>query len=298
MTIHADPLGVFIASARAFPMLEPDAEQSLARRFREYGDQSASHEMAECHLKLVIKVAAKFVGYGVPLADLIQEGNVGMMEALKRFKPERGFRFSTYSKWWIKAKIFEYVLNTHSAVRISPTSANKTLFFALKKLKRRLGITEEGDLKPEHVEKIAHWVNVPTEKVVEINRRLSQTDASLNVMREDRRGNEICEWIDTLEDDTALDQETLLIETEENEKRLEAMINALDVLNDREKRVFEARRLAESPLTLEVLGNDLGISRERVRQIEVRAFNKVQKRTRELYGKHTTTSPERKLVDA
>lgn len=278
MTIHADPLRVFIASAHAFPMLEPDAEQSLARRFREHGDQRASREMAECHLKLVVAIAAKFVGYGVPLADLIQEGNVGMMEALKRFKPERNVRFSTYSIWWIKAKIFEHVLNAHSAVRISPTSANKTLFFALKKLKRRLGIDTEGDLKPEHVEKIASWANVPTTKVVEMNRRLSQTDASLNVIQEDNRGNEMCERIDLLQDDGP-DPETIVIELDWSVHCHKAMVQAFNVLNERERRIFEARRLRDPPLTLEILGDELGISRERVRQIEVRAFNKVKKET-------------------
>jgi RNA polymerase sigma-32 factor len=294
MTIHADPLGVFIASARAFPMLAPEAEQGLARMVREYDDQRASDKIAECHLKLVLAIAAKFTGYGLPLADLIQEGNVGMMEALKRFQPERGVRFSTYSTWWIKAKIFEYVLNSHSAVRISPTSANKTLFFCLQKLKRRLGIANGGDLKPEDAEKIAHLVNVSTARVVEMHSRLSQPDTSLNAMQEDKHGNEICERIDQLEDDRP-DPETIVIESEWNTHCRKAMTKALNVLNERERRILEARRLTEPPLTLEMLGDEFGISRERVRQIEVRAFGKVQKKTQELCAK---SDEELELIDS
>jgi len=254
-------------------MLAKDEEFMLAQRWKEHQDSEAAHKMVTSHLRLVAKIAMGYRGYGLPVAELISEGNVGMMQAVKRFDPDRGFRLATYAMWWIRASIQEYILHSWSLVKMGTTAAQKKLFFNLRKLKGQMQAIEEGDLSPEQVSKIATRLGVPEEEVVNMNRRLAAPDHSLNApVRQDSEG----EWQDWLVDD-APSQERILAESEESDNRHKALISALDVLNERERRIFEARRLADDPITLEELAAEFGVSRERVRQIEVRAFEKVQK---------------------
>ncbi|MGB8818357.1 MAG: RNA polymerase sigma factor RpoH [Rhizobiaceae bacterium] len=266
-------LSRYMDEIRKFPMLEPQEEFMLAKRFNEHQDTDAAHRLVTSHLRLVAKIAMGYRGYGLPIGEVISEGNVGLMQAVKKFEPERGFRLATYAMWWIKASIQEYVLRSWSLVKMGTTANQKRLFFNLRKLKGRLRALDEGDLKQEHVAEIATKLNVSEAEVVSMNRRLSG-DASLNAPIRASEG-ESGEWQDWLVDDHASQEETL-IEQDELDTRRTMLKNAMGGLNERERRIFEARRLAEEPLTLEELSTEFDISRERVRQIEVRAFEKVQ----------------------
>jgi RNA polymerase sigma-32 factor len=269
-------LSRYLQEIRKFPMLEADQEYMLAKRWQEHDDSDAAHQLVTSHLRLVAKIAMGYRGYGLPLSELISEGNVGMMQAVKRFDPERGFRLATYAMWWIRASIQEYILHSWSLVKMGTTAAQKKLFFNLRKLKGQIQAIEEGDLKPEQVTHIAEALNVPEQDVVNMNRRLSSPDHSLNApLRIDGDG----EWQDWLVDEEP-DQETLLAEREELDKRRQLLVRAMESLNDREKHILTERRLQEDPTTLEELSQHYGISRERVRQIEVRAFEKLQKSIR------------------
>jgi RNA polymerase sigma-32 factor len=264
-------LSRYLAEIRRFPMLEPQQEYMLAKRWREHEDPKAAHELVTSHLRLVAKIAMGYRGYGLPIGEIISEGNVGLMQAVKRFEPDRGFRLATYAMWWIRASIQEYILRSWSLVKMGTTASQKKLFFNLRKAKSRISAFEEGDMRPENVEAIATKLGVSRQDVIEMNRRMGG-DASLNApLREEGEG----EWQDWLVDDSA-SQEHLLVAQEESDNRLSALRGALDVLNPRERRIFEARRLADDPVTLEQLSEEFGVSRERVRQIEVRAFEKVQ----------------------
>jgi RNA polymerase sigma-32 factor len=254
-------------------MLEPSQEYMLAKRYKEHDDRDAAHQLVTSHLRLVAKIAMGYRGYGLPIGEVISEGNVGLMQAVKRFEPERGFRLATYAMWWIKAAIQEYILRSWSLAKMGTTANQKRLFFNLRKVKGQIQALDEGDLRPDQVKEISHKLGVSEEEVVSMNRRLGG-DASLNSPL--RADSESGEWQDWLVDE-APDQEELLAESEELDNRRELLRNALDVLNEREKRIFEARRLAEDPITLEELSGEFGVSRERIRQIEVRAFEKVQK---------------------
>jgi RNA polymerase sigma-32 factor len=263
----------YLEEIRQFPMLEPQQEYMLAKSWREHGDRDAAHELVNSHLRLVARIAMGYRGYGLPIGEVISEGNVGLMQAVKRFDPDKGFRLATYAMWWIRAAIQEYILRSWSLVKMGTTAAQKKLFFNLRKIKGQLKALEEGDLRPDQVKKIATQLGVTEEDVVSMNRRLAG-DSSLNApVRNDAESGE---WQDWLVDDT-MDQETALAESEERENRRGMLNDALKGLNARERRVFEARRLAEDPLTLEELSTEFGVSRERIRQIEVRAFEKVQK---------------------
>ena len=269
-------LSRYLEEIRRFPMLEPQDEYMLARRWREHGDREAAHKLVTSHLRLVAKIAMGYRGYGLPISEVISEGNVGLMQAVKRFEPEKGFRLATYAMWWIKAAIQEYILRSWSLVKMGTTANQKKLFFNLRKAKSRISALEEGDLRPDQVQIIAKRLGVTEQDVVDMNRRLGG-DASLNTpIRED---GDAGEWQDWLVDDKA-SQESTLADTEELDNRKKALTDALGVLNDRERRIFEARRLAEEPVTLEDLAAEFQVSRERVRQIEVRAFEKVQKAVR------------------
>jgi RNA polymerase sigma-32 factor len=263
----------YLEEIRQFPMLEPQQEYMLAKSWREHGDRDAAHELVTSHLRLVARIAMGYRGYGLPIGEVISEGNVGLMQAVKRFDPDKGFRLATYAMWWIRAAIQEYILRSWSLVKMGTTAAQKKLFFNLRKIKGQLKALEEGDLRPDQVKKIATQLGVTEEDVVSMNRRLAG-DSSLNApVRNDAESGE---WQDWLVDDT-MDQETALAESEERDNRRGMLNDALKGLNARERRVFEARRLAEDPLTLEELSAEFGVSRERIRQIEVRAFEKVQK---------------------
>jgi RNA polymerase sigma-32 factor len=263
----------YLEEIRRFPMLEPQNEYMLAKRWREHGDRDAAHKLVTSHLRLVAKIAMGYRGYGLPISEVISEGNVGLMQAVKRFEPEKGFRLATYAMWWIKAAIQEYILRSWSLVKMGTTANQKKLFFNLRKAKSKISALEEGDLRPDQVKLIAKRLGVTEQDVVDMNRRLGG-DVSLNApIREDGDSGE---WQDWLVDDVS-DQETRLAESEESENRRKALGDALSVLNDRERRIFEARRLADDPITLEDLAAEFGVSRERVRQIEVRAFEKVQR---------------------
>jgi RNA polymerase sigma-32 factor len=254
-------------------MLERQEEYMLAKRWREHGDRGAAHKLVTSHLRLVTKIARDYRGYGLPISEVISEGNVGLMQAVKRFEPEKGFRLATYAMWWIKAAIQEYILRSWSLVKMGTTANQKKLFFNLRKAKSKISALEEGDLRPDQVKLIAKRLGVTEQDVVDMNRRLGG-DVSLNApIREDGDSGE---WQDWLVDDVS-DQETRLAESEESDNRRKALGDALSVLNDRERRIFEARRLADDPITLEDLAAEFGVSRERVRQIEVRAFEKVQR---------------------
>jgi RNA polymerase sigma-32 factor len=264
-------LSRYLAEIKRFPMLEPQNEYMLAKSWREHGDRDAAHKLVTSHLRLVAKIAMGYRGYGLPIGEVISEGNVGLMQAVKRFEPDKGFRLATYAMWWIRASIQEYILRSWSLVKMGTTASQKKLFFNLRKAKSRISALDEGDLKPDQVKQIATRLGVAEQDVVDMNRRLGG-DASLNApLREEGEG----EWQDWLADDSA-DQESTLADREESDTRLGALKSALTVLNPRERRIFEARRLADDPVTLEELSAEFGVSRERVRQIEVRAFEKVQ----------------------
>ncbi len=265
-------LSRYLDEIRKFPMLEPQEEYMLAKRWREHGDKDAAHRLVTSHLRLVAKIAMGYRGYGLPIGEVVSEGNVGLMQAVKRFEPEKGFRLATYAMWWIRASIQEYILRSWSLVKMGTTANQKKLFFNLRKAKSQISALEDGDLKPDQVKLIATKLGVTETDVVDMNRRLSG-DASLNSpLREDEGSSE---WQDWLVDDSE-SQETRLADTQELDNRRTALSGALKVLNDRERRIFEARRLSDDPLTLEELSGEFNVSRERVRQIEVRAFEKVQ----------------------
>jgi RNA polymerase sigma-32 factor len=264
-------LSRYLNEIRRFPMLEPQEEYMLAKSWREHADKDAAHRLVTSHLRLVAKIAMGYRGYGLPISEVVSEGNVGLMQAVKRFEPDKGFRLATYAMWWIRASIQEYILRSWSLVKMGTTASQKKLFFNLRKVKSQISALEDGDLKPEHVKTIAHRLGVSERDVVDMNRRMSG-DASLNApLREEGEG----EWQDWLVDSGA-SQENMLVDREESDNRIGALRTALGVLNDRERRIFEARRLADDPMTLEALSDEFDISRERVRQIEVRAFEKVQ----------------------
>ncbi|MDB5397046.1 MAG: rpoH [Rhodospirillales bacterium] len=266
-------LSRYLQEIRRFPMLAPEEEYMLGKSWREHGDIDAAHKLVTSHLRLVAKIAMGYRGYGLPLSELISEGNVGMMQAVKRFEPDRGFRLATYAMWWIRAAIQEYILHSWSLVKMGTTAAQKKLFFNLRKLKGQMRAIEEGDLSPEQVNKIATTLDVPEADVISMNRRLGSPDHSLNApLRQDGDG----EWQDWLVDDSD-NQEIRLAESEEFGKRKGLLNDAMTTLNDRERRILTARRLQDEPITLEDLSQEYGISRERVRQIEVRAFEKLQK---------------------
>jgi RNA polymerase sigma-32 factor len=266
-------LNRYLAEVRRFPMLEPQEEYMLAKRYAEHEDTGAAHRLVTSHLRLVAKIAMGYRGYGLPIGEVISEGNVGLMQAVKKFDPERGFRLATYAMWWIKASIQEYILRSWSLVKMGTTANQKRLFFNLRKVKGRIQALDEGDLKPEQVSEIATTLNVSEEEVISMNRRLSG-DASLNAPIKASEG-ESGQWQDWLVDDSE-SQEDMLVEQDELENRRSMLSDAMDVLNERERRIFEARRLRDEPITLEDLSGEFDISRERVRQIEVRAFEKVQ----------------------
>ncbi len=274
-SIAADSGGLvrYLEEIRKFPMLEPGEEFMLAKRWQQHGDTEAAHKLVTSHLRLVTRIAMGYRGYGLPIGEVISEGNVGLMQAVKRFEPDKGFRLATYAMWWIRASIQEYILRSWSLVKMGTTAAQKKLFFNLRRMKGQIRALEEGDLKPEQVKKIATTLGVPEDDVISMNRRLGG-DASLNApVRADMEGGG--EWQDWLVDD-APDQEERLVESEELSQRKAYLAKAMATLNDRERRIFEARRLAEEPATLEDLSEEFGVSRERIRQIEVRAFEKVQ----------------------
>jgi RNA polymerase sigma-32 factor len=265
-------LSRYLDEIRKFPMLEPQQEYMLAKRWREHGDRDAAHQLVTSHLRLVAKIAMGYRGYGLPIGEVVSEGNVGLMQAVKRFEPEKGFRLATYAMWWIRASIQEYILRSWSLVKMGTTANQKKLFFNLRKAKSQISALDEGDLRPDQVKQIATKLGVTETDVVDMNRRLGG-DSSLNSpLREDEGSSE---WQDWLVDESD-SQEQRLAESQELDTRRTALAGALQVLNDRERRIFEARRLADDPLTLEELSGEFNVSRERVRQIEVRAFEKVQ----------------------
>jgi RNA polymerase sigma-32 factor len=266
-------LARYLEEIRRFPMLETQQEYMLAKRWQEHEDAAAAQKLVTSHLRLVARIAMGYRGYGLPIGEVISEGNVGLMQAVKRFDPDKGFRLATYAMWWIRAAIQEYILRSWSLVKMGTTASQKKLFFNLRKAKSQLQALEEGDLRPDQVKQIATNLGVPEEDVVSMNRRLGG-DASLNAPL--RADSESGEWQDWLVDEGP-DQETKLVESEEMDRRREYLEAAMDGLNDRERRIFTARRLADDPLTLEELSAEFSVSRERIRQIEVRAFEKVQK---------------------
>jgi RNA polymerase sigma-32 factor len=280
-------LSHYLDEIRRFPMLEPQEEYMLAKRWREHGDRDAAHRLVTSHLRLVAKIAMGYRGYGLPISEVISEGNVGLMQAVKRFEPEKGFRLATYAMWWIRAAIQEYILRSWSLVKMGTTANQKKLFFNLRKAKSRINALDEGDLHPDQTQIIAKRLGVTEQDVTDMNRRLGG-DASLNApIRDDGDSGEWQDWLV----DTSPSQETMLEESEEFDNRRKALTSALDVLNDRERRIFEARRLADDPVTLEELAEEFGVSRERVRQIEVRAFEKVQKAVKSGIARMETPEP-------
>ena len=263
----------YFSEIRKFPMLEPQQEFMLAKAWKEHEDRDSAHQMVTSHLRLVAKIAMGYRGYGLPISEVISEGNVGLMQAVKRFEPDKGFRLATYAMWWIKAAIQEYILRSWSLVKMGTTANQKKLFFNLRKAKSKISALEEGDLRPDQVQIIAKRLGVTEQDVVDMNRRLGG-DVSLNAPV--RNDGDPGEWQDWLLDESE-SQEALLVKHEESDNRHKALVDALAVLNERERRIFEARRLADDTVTLEELAEEFGVSRERVRQIEVRAFEKVQK---------------------
>jgi RNA polymerase sigma-32 factor len=263
----------YLQEIRKFPMLSQDEEYILAKRWREHNDTEAAHKLVTSHLRLVAKIAMGYRGYGLPIGELISEGNVGMMQAVKRFDPDRGFRLATYAMWWIRASIQEYILHSWSLVKMGTTAAQKKLFFNLRKIKGQMQAIEEGDLNPEQVKKIAHRLGVPEDEVVNMNRRLTAPDQSLNAPT---RTDGESEWQDWLVDDTP-NQEARFSESQELEQRRALLTDAMRTLSDRERHILTQRRLIDEPKTLEDLSDEFKISRERVRQIEVRAFEKLQR---------------------
>ena len=273
-------LNRYMQEIRKFPLLEPEEEYMLAKRWVDHQDAPAAHKMVTSHLRLAAKIAMGYRGYGLPQAEVISEANVGLMQAVKRFDPEKGFRLATYAMWWIRASIQEYILRSWSLVKLGTTSAQKKLFFNLRKAKAKVGALEEGDLRPENVARIATELNVSQAEVIDMNRRLSGGDASLNAtVGSDGEGS--TQWQDWLEDEDS-DQAGDYAEKDEFQTRHVLLEQAMSVLNDRERDVLAKRRLSETPATLEALSESYGVSRERIRQIEVRAFEKLQERMREL----------------
>lgn len=273
-------LNRYLQEIRKFPLLEPEEEYMLAKRWVDHEDSEAAHKMVTSHLRLAAKIAMGYRGYGLPQAEVISEANVGLMQAVKRFDPEKGFRLATYAMWWIRASIQEYILRSWSLVKLGTTSAQKKLFFNLRKAKARIGALEDGDLHPDNVKKIATDLGVTEDEVVSMNRRMSGGDASLNAMV-GQEGESATQWQDWLEDEDA-DQAGDYAERDELEARREMLAEAMDVLNERERDILMQRRLSEENITLEDLSGQYGVSRERIRQIEVRAFEKIQGRMKEL----------------
>jgi RNA polymerase sigma-32 factor len=281
-------LSRYLTEIRKFPMLAKDQEFMLAQRWKEHQDTEAAHEMVTSHLRLVAKIAMGYRGYGLPIGEVISEGNVGLMQAVKKFEPDKGFRLATYAMWWIRASIQEYILRSWSLVKMGTTAAQKKLFFNLRKVKSQISALEEGDLHPEHVDQIATKLGVLKEEVVSMNRRLSGPDSSLNApLRSDSES----EWQDWLQDETQVSQESALADSQEKTIRMSLLEEAMQELSDRERHILTERRLKDDPTTLETLASEYGVSRERVRQIEVRAFEKLQKAMR-------TAAEERHLMDA
>ena len=268
-------LSRYLTEIRKFPMLQKDQEYMLAKRFVEHEDPNAAHQLITSHLRLVAKIAMGYRGYGLPIGEVISEGNVGLMQAVRKFDPEKGFRLATYAMWWIRASIQEYVLRSWSLVKIGTTAAQKKLFFNLRKIKSQIDAVDDGDLHPDQVDHIATKLGVTNDEVVSMNRRMSGPETSLNApMRNDGEGGE---WQDWLVDDNAVNAETYLAHEDEYDMRMDLLTQALGTLNEREQRIITERRLQENPATLEELSQVYGVSRERVRQIEVRAFEKLQK---------------------
>jgi RNA polymerase sigma-32 factor len=281
-------LARYLNQIRRFPMLEPQEEYMLAKRWREHQDPEAAHKLVTSHLRLVAKIAMGYRGYGLPISEVVSEGNVGLMQAVKRFEPDKGFRLATYAMWWIRAAIQEYILRSWSLVKMGTTANQKKLFFNLRRAKSQISALEEGDLRPDQVKTIARKLGVTEQDVVDMNRRMGG-DASLNSpLRDQSEG----EWQDWLVDNSA-SQESNLVEKEEAGNRHDALYEALGVLNPRERRIFEARRLADDPITLEALSDEFGISRERVRQIEVRAFEKIQSAVKATLANRENVAPPR-----
>jgi RNA polymerase sigma-32 factor len=274
-------LSRYLEEIRRFPMLEPHEEYMLAKRWQEHQDSDAAQKLVTSHLRLVARIAMGYRGYGLPIGEVISEGNVGLMMAVKRFDPERGFRLATYAMWWIRASIQEYILRSWSLVKMGTTAAQKKLFFNLRRMKGEISALEEGDLRPEHVATIAHKLAVTEDEVISMNRRLSGGDASLNAPIASESESE---WQDWLADDTQISQETTLANSEEFGLRMELLQDAMATLSERERHIIQERRLKEEPATLEDLSKEYGVSRERVRQIEVRAFEKLQKAMRAAAG--------------
>ena len=266
-------LSRYLTEIRKFPLLSPEEEYMFAKRLKEHGDAEAARRLVTSHLRLVAKIAMGYRGYGLPVSEIVSEGNVGLMQAVKRFDPDKGFRLATYAMWWIRASIQEYVLRSWSMVKLGTTAAQKKLFFNLRKAKSNIGAIEEGDLTPAHTTKLADQLGVTEREVTDMNRRLSGPDSSLNAPL---RSESESEWQDWLADDT-MDQETRMAEREELGDRHELLAGAMAGLTERERDIIEARRLQDEPATLEELSQKFGVSRERVRQIEVRAFEKLQK---------------------
>ncbi|MDP8915688.1 MAG: RNA polymerase sigma factor RpoH [Pseudomonadota bacterium] len=270
-------LSRYLSEIRKFPMLSKDEEFMLAKRWAEHQDAEAAHKLVTSHLRLVAKIAMGYRGYGLPIGEVISEGNVGLMQSVKKFDPDKGFRLATYAMWWIRASIQEYILRSWSLVKMGTTAAQKKLFFNLRKAKSEIDALEEGDLRPENVARIATKLGVTHDEVISMNRRLSGPDSSLNApLRSDSES----EWQDWLQDETQVSQETLVAENEERELRMGLLGEAMQELSDRERHILTERRLQENPTTLEELASQYGVSRERVRQIEVRAFEKLQKAMR------------------
>ena len=280
VTSGQNGLQKYLSEVRKFPMLEPEQEYMLAKRWREHNDRKAAHQLVTSHLRLVAKIAMGYRGYGLPIGEVVSEGNVGLMQAVKRFEPDKGFRLATYAMWWIRAAIQEYILRSWSLVKLGTTAAQKKLFFNLRRVKGQIEAYEDGDLHPEKVSEIATQLGVSEDDVISMNQRM-QGDASLNAPL--RKDTESGEWQDWLVDDQ-LDQETALGEQQEFDERLALLRSSMSVLNEREAAIFEARRLSETPETLEELSQKFGVSRERIRQIEVRAFEKVQDAVRGAAG--------------
>ncbi len=281
-------LSRYLSEIRRFPMLTKDEEFMLAKRWQEHEDPEAAHRLVTSHLRLVAKIAMGYRGYGLPIGEVISEGNVGLMQAVKKFDPDRGFRLATYAMWWIRASIQEYILRSWSLVKMGTTAAQKKLFFNLRKAKSEISALEEGDMHPDQVRQIATKLGVLDSEVISMNRRLSGPDASLNApLRSDSES----EWQDWLADDVAVSQETQVAETEERTIRMALLEEAMTELTDREKHILTERRLKDDPTTLEELASQYGVSRERVRQIEVRAFEKLQKAMR-------SAAEERNLISA
>ena len=281
-------LSRYLTEIRKFPMLAKDEEFMLAKRWREHEDPDAAHRLVTSHLRLVAKIAMGYRGYGLPIGEVISEGNVGLMQAVKKFEPDKGFRLATYAMWWIRASIQEYILRSWSLVKMGTTAAQKKLFFNLRKAKSEISALEEGDMRPEQVEQIATKLGVTHDDVISMNRRLAGPDSSLN---SPLRSDSESEWQDWLVDEQNVSQETVVAENEEKSLRMELLQQAMENLTDRERRILTERRLKDDPTTLEELAGQYGVSRERVRQIEVRAFEKLQKAMR-------TAAVDRNLMEA